>query len=119
MLVGVGGSGKQSTARLAAFVSDMQCVSLEISRGYGLKDFREDMKKFFITSGVEGKDLVFLFTDSQVVDESMLEDVNSVLNSGEIPNLFPPDELEKICSVPCQHRVCTRMRLVAFPQAAT
>ena len=27
-----------------------------------------------------------------------LEDINSILNSGEIPNLFPQDELDKICS---------------------
>jgi len=32
------------------------------------------------------------------VEESMLEDINSILNSGEIPNLFPQDELDKICS---------------------
>ncbi|KAJ8609535.1 hypothetical protein CTAYLR_006023, partial [Chrysophaeum taylorii] len=48
MLVGVGGSGKQSTARLAAFVANMPCLSIEINRGYGLKEFREDMKKFMI-----------------------------------------------------------------------
>ena len=27
----------------------------------------------------------------------MLEDINNVLNSGEIPNLFPQDEADKIC----------------------
>ena len=42
--------------------------------------------------------MAFLFTDTQVVEESMLEDINSILNSGEIPNLFPQDELDKICS---------------------
>ena len=35
-----------------------------------------------IKTGVEGKDLVFLFTDSQIVDETMLEDLNNVLNTG-------------------------------------
>ncbi|KAH8057234.1 dynein light chain binding protein [Aureococcus anophagefferens] len=98
MLVGVGGSGKQSTTRMAAFVAEMPCLQIEISRGYGLKDFREDVKKFMITTGVEGTSIVFLFTDTQVVEESMLEDINSILNSGEIPNLFPQDELDKICS---------------------
>lgn len=111
MLVGVGGSGKQSTARLAAFVSGMQCRSIEINRGYGIREFREDMKKFMITTGVDGSDLVFLLTDSQVVCESMLEDINSVLNSGEIPNLFPQDELDKICSdmIP----VCDKLGIAA------
>lgn len=41
---------------------------------------------------MEGKCTTFLFTDTQIVVETMLEDLNNVLNSGEIPNLFPQDE---------------------------
>ena len=29
--------------------------------------------------------------------ESFLEDINNLLNSGEVPNLFPPDEKAQIC----------------------
>lgn len=45
-----------------------------------------------IKTGVEGRNVAFLFTDTQIVVETMLEDLNNVLNSGEIPNLFPQDE---------------------------
>lgn len=34
------------------------------------------------------KQTVFLFSDTQIVMESFLEDVNNVLNNGEIPNLY-------------------------------
>jgi dynein heavy chain len=98
MLIGVGGSGKQSLTRMAAFVAGMACLSIEINRGYGISEFREDIKKFMIATGVEGKDTVFLFTDSQIVDETMLEDLNNVLNTGEVSNLFPQDETDKIAS---------------------
>eukprot|EP01041_Mallomonas_annulata_P001585 gene1585-3062_t len=98
MLIGVGGSGKQSLTRMSSFVAGMACLSIEINRGYGVREFREDMKKFMIKTGVEGKDTVFLFTDSQIVDETMLEDLNNVLNTGEIPNLFPSDETDRIVS---------------------
>ena len=98
MLIGVGGSGKQSLTRMASFVAGMTCTSIEINRGYGMSEFREDIKKFMIRAGVEGQDIVFLFTDSQIVDETMLEDLNNVLNTGEIPNLFPQDETDKIVS---------------------
>ena len=68
MLVGVGGSGKQSTTRMAAHIAHMECLGIEINRGYGLENFREDFKKFMIRTGVEGLDTVFLFTDSQVIN---------------------------------------------------
>lgn len=66
MLIGVGGSGKQSLTRVAAFVSGMTCSSIEINRGYGINQFREDIKKLMLRCGIEGQDTVFLFTDSQV-----------------------------------------------------
>ena len=40
----------------------------------------------------QGKRLVFLLSDGQLKDEAWLEDVNCLLNAGEVPNLFPPDE---------------------------
>lgn len=47
MLVGVGGSGKSSLTRFAAYVSDTRCMSIELTRQYGLTEFREDLKKLY------------------------------------------------------------------------
>ena len=96
MLIGVGGSGKQSLTRIAAFIAGMPCLSIEICRGYGIKEFREDIKKMMIKSGIDGKDTVFLFADSQIIDEAFLEDLNNILNTGEISNLFALDEMDQI-----------------------
>ena len=38
----------------------------------------------------------FLFSDAQIVEESFLEDINNMLNTGEVPNLFAADEMEQI-----------------------
>jgi len=40
--------------------------------------------------------VTFLLIDSQIVEEEFLEDINNILNSGEVPNLFEGDEFEKI-----------------------
>lgn len=96
MLIGVGGSGKQSLTKLAAFIEECDCVRIEITRGYGITEFREDLKVFMRSAGISGTSTVFLFTDSQVVDESFVEDINNVLNSGEVPNLFAPDETDRV-----------------------
>ena len=103
MLVGVGGSGKQSLTRLAAFVCGQPCASIELRKGYGMADFREDLKGLYFRRaptrrGRAGCPVVFLFADTQVVEEAFIEDINNILNSGEVPNLFANDEWEKITS---------------------
>lgn len=47
-------------------------------------------------AGLERKKVIFLFSDSQVSNESMLEDICNILNNGEVPNLFPLEERQKI-----------------------
>ncbi|KAG7458844.1 hypothetical protein MATL_G00224900 [Megalops atlanticus] len=96
LLVGVGGTGKQSLTRLAAHMCGYRCFQIELSRGYNYDSFHEDLRKLCKMAGVEGKDTVFLFTDTQIVVEEFLEDINNMLNSGEVPNLFEKDELEQV-----------------------
>lgn len=51
MLVGVGGSGKQSLTRFACFLSEYQCFQIELTKGYGNFEFREDLKKIYKVAG--------------------------------------------------------------------
>ncbi|KAJ3052746.1 Dynein heavy chain 6, axonemal [Rhizophlyctis rosea] len=96
LLVGVGGTGKQSLTRLACHISDYACQQIELTRTYGETEWREDLKKLYRIAGVDGKNIVFLLSDTQIKSETFLEDINNVLNSGEVPNLFETDEREKI-----------------------
>ncbi|KAM8878755.1 dynein axonemal heavy chain 6 isoform 3-T3 [Spinachia spinachia] len=96
LLVGVGGTGKQSLTRLASHMCGYRCFEIELSRGYSYDSFHEDLRRLYKMAGVEGKDMVFLFTDTQIVVEEFLEDINNMLNSGEVPNLFEKDELEQV-----------------------
>ncbi|GIL82190.1 hypothetical protein Vretifemale_11083, partial [Volvox reticuliferus] len=97
LCVGVGGSGRRSLARLAAFISGMDAFQVEISRSYGLNEWREDLRRLTRNAGAAEKPTVFLFGDSQAAQESFVEDVNSLINSGEVPNLFPHEDRAAIC----------------------
>ena len=55
LLVGVGGSGRQSLARLAAFAAGYEVFEITLSRGYGEEEFREDLKQLYHKLGLEYK----------------------------------------------------------------
>jgi len=92
LLVGIGGSGRQSCTQLASFIMDYTVVTIEISKTYGKAEWREDIKRLLTVAGGDGKSTVFLFTDSQIKLESFVEDINNLLNTAEVPNIFAADE---------------------------
>lgn len=59
-----------------------------------------DIKRLYHQAGVELKATSFLFVDTQIADESFLEDINNILSSGEVPNLYKTDEFEEVRSLP-------------------
>ncbi|TSL75253.1 Dynein heavy chain 17, axonemal [Bagarius yarrelli] len=96
LLVGVGGSGKQSLSRLAASISNLEVFQITLRKGYGISDLKLDLNALYIKAGVKNIGMVFLMTDSQVAEEGFLVLINDLLASGEIPGLFQNDEVENI-----------------------
>ncbi|XP_065180851.1 dynein beta chain, ciliary-like [Sycon ciliatum] len=96
LLVGVGGSGKQSLTRLAASVSGLEVFQITLRKGYALTDLKADLAGLFHKAGVKNIGIVFLLTDAQVPEEHFLVIVNDLLASGEVNDLFADDEVENI-----------------------
>jgi len=96
LLVGVGGSGKQSLARLAAFICGYDVKQIVISSTYSITDLKDDLKVMYNKAGVKGEGVMFLLTDSQITNERFLIYINDLLASGDIPDLFQVDEVDAI-----------------------
>ena len=128
LLLGMGGSGRQSLTRLASHLADYECFQIELAKGYGVTEWREDIKKVMMNAGLKDNPIVFLFSgdyhwdylnlivvhdifvlfffhftifthmvsDTQIKEESFLEDINNILNSGDVPKIYAQDELDKI-----------------------
>ncbi|NXU08026.1 DYH3 protein, partial [Pardalotus punctatus] len=96
LLVGVGGSGRQSVTKLATFMNNLELFHIEITKSYSISQWKEDVKQVMLKAGVGNSSVSFLFCDNQIKDESFVEDINMLLNTGDVPNIFAADEKAEI-----------------------
>ena len=93
LLVGVGGSGKQSLTKLASYCAGYNTFQITITKTYNMNSLLDDIRILYKNCGQKGEKMTFLFTEAEIKDESFMEVINAILTTGEVPNLIPKDEL--------------------------
>ncbi|KAK7489861.1 hypothetical protein BaRGS_00018883, partial [Batillaria attramentaria] len=93
LMAGRCGVGRRTAVTVVAFMHQMQLFSPKVSRSYGDKQFKNDLKTVMQLAGIEGEQIVLMLEDHQFVEPQFLELINSLLSAGEVPGLYTPDEL--------------------------
>lgn len=92
LLVGVGGSGKQSLTRLSAFMCNLTVETISVNTTYGTENLKEDLRTLYKKAGEKDDMLCFMLTDTHITNEKFLVYINDLLASGEIADLYTDED---------------------------
>lgn len=92
LLIGVSGGGKTVLSRFVAWLNGLSIFTIKVNNRYTAEDFDEDLRTVMRLSGAQGEKICFIFDESNVLESSFLERMNTLLAGGEVPGLFEGDE---------------------------
>jgi dynein heavy chain 2 len=93
LLVGRSGVGRRTATSLVAHMRGMKFFTLNVQDNYTRKHFYAELKTMLACAGVENESVVFYVEDHQMLLGEVLESINSLLSSGEVPGLYKHEEL--------------------------
>ena len=88
LLIGVSGGGKTVLSRFVAWMNGLSTFTIKVNNRYSAADFDEDLRMVMRRSGCKSEKICFIFDESNVLESSFLERMNTLLASGEVPGLF-------------------------------
>ncbi|XP_041352869.1 LOW QUALITY PROTEIN: cytoplasmic dynein 1 heavy chain 1-like [Gigantopelta aegis] len=92
LLIGVSGAGKTTLSRFVAWMNGLTVYQIKVHNKYTAFDFDEDLRIVLRRSGCKDEKMCFIMDESNVLDSSFLERMNTLLANGEVPGLFEGDE---------------------------
>lgn len=96
LIIGMGDSGRKSLVQLAAFICKQNLFQMKIAKDYDMHAWKEDVKAVLKSAGGLGVPTIFLLAENQLTNQLFLTDVDHLLNSADVPNLWPIDERQEL-----------------------
>lgn len=96
LMAGRSGVGRKTTTQLIAHMLNMHFKTPYISRDYGMKEYKRDLKSAIELAGINAEKTCLFIEDHQIMRSEFLEYLNSLISAGEIPGLYNPEELEPL-----------------------
>lgn len=92
VLMGASGTGKKTLARFAAWMLSLHVYQIHSHSSYSEEDFATELRLILRKAGVDGHQIMIIFDESNAMECSFLEMMNSLLACGEVPGLYSGDE---------------------------
>jgi len=99
VLAGLPSVGRKTVCKLAAYVEEMNITRLEITKNFGLTQFRNKMKQVWELCAYNGREKLktcFLLEETDIVKEVFFEDIQNILSSGLVPNLYSMEDMGRV-----------------------
>ncbi|SOV14937.1 dynein heavy chain, putative [Plasmodium gaboni] len=92
MLIGFGGSGKQSLIKLSIFINSLNLLNISTNNSYDINNFKSDLQEFHLKCAIKpGNVHVLLLKENDILD-SFLPYINDLTSTGLCNDLFTKDE---------------------------
>ena len=92
ILLGDGGTGRESAARIASILKQANFYKPPTSAKFSFKDWRDQIKVLLREAGGTGTCCIFFLNYETLSNESFLQDINTLLTNGEIDDIFTVEE---------------------------
>ncbi len=79
-------------SRFVAWMNGLTVFTIKVSNRYTAEDFDDDLKQVLRRSGCKGEKICFILDESNILESSFLERMNTLLANSEVPGLFEDDE---------------------------
>ncbi|CAL4067976.1 unnamed protein product, partial [Meganyctiphanes norvegica] len=96
LLIGASGAGKTTLSKFVAWMNGLSIFQIKVHNKYTMEDFNEDLRNVLRRSGCKDEKICFILDESNVLDSSFLESMNTLLANGEVPGLFEGDEYSSL-----------------------
>lgn len=96
LLIGVSGAGKTTLSKFVAWMNGLSIFQIKVHNRYTASNFDEDLRQVLRRAGCRNEKICFILDESNVMDSSFLERMNTLLANGEVPGLFEGDELSAL-----------------------
>ncbi|CAI4045250.1 hypothetical protein SKDZ_11G2570 [Saccharomyces kudriavzevii ZP591] len=96
MLIGASRTGKTTLTRFVAWLNGLNVVQPKIHRHSKLNDFDTILKKVLLDCSLKEGRSCLIIDESNILETSFLERMNTLLANADIPDLFQGEEYDKL-----------------------